>query len=83
MTTLRVSGFPASFTPDQVRRVFQPFGVVQAVRPSSDGGTSYDVEMADAEAAQAAQRLLEGFVFGDRPLHLSRAEDTTGYSAVA
>ena len=83
MTTLRVSGFPASFTPEQVRRVFQPFGTAQAVRPSGDGATSYDVEMADAEAAEAAQRLLEGLVFGDRPLHVTGAEHATGYSAVA
>ena len=79
MTTLKVSGFPASFTPEQVRRVFEPFGGVQAVRPS--GATSYDVDMAEQEAAGAAQTLLEGIVFGDRPLHLVRAEPT--YSAVA
>jgi RNA recognition motif-containing protein len=79
MTTLHVSGFPTSFTPEQVRHVFEPFGAVQAIRPRAEG---YEIEMVESEAAEAAQDLLEGLVFGDRPLHLTRLEGRS-YSAVA
>jgi RNA recognition motif-containing protein len=83
MTTLQVSGFPVSFTPEQVRHLFEPFGAVQAIHPNGDGATdSYVVEMVESEAAEAAQDLLEGIVFGDRPLHLTRLEGRA-YSAVA
>ena len=77
---LQVSGFPSSYTPEQVRRVFEPFGVVQAVRRSGDGA-DFDVEMAEPQAAEAAQTLLEGLAFGERPLHVTRADGA--YSAVA
>jgi RNA recognition motif-containing protein len=85
MTILQVSGFPVSFTPEQVRHLFEPFGAVQAIRPNGEGATdsaSYVVEMVESEAAEAAQDLLEGIAFGDRPLHLTRLEGRA-YSAVA
>jgi hypothetical protein len=80
MTTLQVSGFPASFSPEQIRRLFEPFGAVHAIRSHGNGNADcYEIEMVEKEAAEAAQTLLEGIVFGDQPLHVVRAE----YSAAA
>lgn len=75
---LYVGNLPFSFTPDQLREMFEPFGKVLSARIISDKFTGQSkgfgfVEMADDEEAQAARQKLNGSSAGSRRIVVDEA----------
>jgi RNA recognition motif-containing protein len=77
---LYVGNLPFSATEDELRILFARHGGVGSVNVIMDRETGRPrgfafVEMEDGNAAQAAQRALDGSEFGGRSLRVNEAQD--------
>ena len=75
---LYVGNLPFSFTPDQLREMFDPFGKVLSARIISDKFTGQSkgfgfVEMSNDEEAQEARQKLNGTSAGSRRIVVDEA----------
>jgi RNA recognition motif-containing protein len=73
-----VGNIPFSATPDDIRQLFEPYGVVEDVTVITDRDTGRSrgfgfVEMPNASEAQAAITELHGADMQDRPLTVNEA----------
>ena len=77
---LYVGNIPFSTTEDELRSVFATHGEVESVAVITDRETGRArgfafVEMADAAAAEAAMRSLDGSDLGGRSLRVNEAQE--------
>jgi RNA recognition motif-containing protein len=77
---LYVGNLPFTTTEDELRTVFERHGSVDSVNVITDRETGRArgfafVEMADASAAEAAMRALDGSDLGGRSLRVNEAQD--------
>ncbi len=77
---LYVGNLPFTTTEDELRSVFAQHGTVESVAVITDRETGRArgfafVEMADANAAQAAMRSVDGTELGGRTLRVNEAQE--------
>jgi len=80
---LYVGNLPFSTTEDELRAVFERHGSVASVNVITDRETGRPrgfafVEMDEANAADEAQRALDGSELGGRSLRVNEAQDRRG-----
>ncbi len=77
---LYVGNIPFSTTDDDLRQMFESHGTVVSARVITDRETGRSrgfgfVEMEDANAAENAQKVLDGTDMGGRSLRVNEAQD--------
>jgi RNA recognition motif-containing protein len=80
---LYVGNIPFSTTEDELTQLFERHGTVQSVNVITDRETGRPrgfafVEMESDQAAQAAQRALDGSQLGGRSLRVNEAQERSG-----
>jgi RNA recognition motif-containing protein len=80
---LYVGNIPFTTTEDELTQLFERHGTVQSVNVITDRETGRPrgfafVEMESDQAAQAAQRALDGSQLGGRSLRVNEAQERSG-----
>jgi RNA recognition motif-containing protein len=80
---LYVGNIPFTTTEDELTQLFERHGTVQSVNVITDRETGRPrgfafVEMESEQAAQAAQRALDGSQLGGRSLRVNEAQERSG-----
>ena len=80
---LYVGNLPFTTTEDELTQLFERHGTVQSVNVITDRETGRPrgfafVEMESEQAAQAAQRALDGSQLGGRSLRVNEAQERSG-----